>query len=169
MPISIGLSDFAIERGGSTRASETLRQRDVVVLADALEDVERVLDVVVIVPGYLLARTDLELGDPEARALGVTCPALDLVEVAGVLHPFTFDRFHGAPPFCGDGTGRVSVDQGRRRPGVRMAGGSLAARYTIASPSSRGDRQWRRTCSKSSRMASPCSRWIVQTGSMLCP
>src|SRR5262249_56852228 len=64
----------------------------------ALEHVERVLDVVVIVPGHLLARPDLQLGDPEARALGVPGPPLDLVEMARVLHSLAFDRFHGAPP-----------------------------------------------------------------------
>src|ERR1044071_3979061 len=54
----------------------------------AFEDIERVLDVVVIVPGHLLLGPDLELRDPEAGALGVTGPALDLVEPAGVLDGF---------------------------------------------------------------------------------
>src|SRR5262249_999843 len=98
----------------------------------SLEHVERVLDVVVIVPGHLLARPDLELRDPEARPLGVPSPALDLVEMTRVLHRVAFDCFHGAPPSAGDGT--------------------------IAAPSPRGDRQWLRTCWKPSRMESPWSR-----------
>src|SRR5438093_4749070 len=54
----------------------------------AFQDVERVLDVVVVVPGHLLAGADLELLDPEPRPLGVPCAALDFVEVARVLHGF---------------------------------------------------------------------------------
>src|SRR5262245_40264068 len=56
----------------------------------ALEHVKGVLDVVVIVPGHLLARTDLQLRDPEALTLGVSRAALDLVQMARVL-----DRLHG--------------------------------------------------------------------------
>src|SRR5439155_20291140 len=56
----------------------------------ALEDVEGVLHVVVIVPRHLLTGTDLELRDPEARALGVTRAPLDLVQMTRVL-----DRLHG--------------------------------------------------------------------------
>src|SRR5262245_36003804 len=56
----------------------------------ALEHVKGVLDVVVIVPGHLLAGTDLQLRDPEARTLGVSRAALDLVEMARVL-----DGLHG--------------------------------------------------------------------------
>src|SRR5207245_3723845 len=62
----------------------------------ALQDVERVLDLVVIVPGHLLARADLELRDSKARTLGMPGPALDLVEMTRVPHPFAFDGFHGA-------------------------------------------------------------------------
>src|SRR6185295_3818068 len=59
----------------------------------ALEHVEGVPDPRVVVPRHLLARADLQLGDAEAGPLGVPRAALDLVEVAGVLHPF-----HSAPP-----------------------------------------------------------------------
>src|SRR5436309_7838729 len=52
----------------------------------ALQDVEGVLGLVVVVPGHPLARRDLEFGDPEARALGMAGPALDLEQLAGVLH-----------------------------------------------------------------------------------
>src|SRR2546427_1279733 len=61
----------------------------------ALQDVERVLDVVVIVPGHLLSRADLDLLDAKARPLGMPGAALDLVEVARVLHRVLLDRFHG--------------------------------------------------------------------------
>jgi len=47
-----------------------------------MEDVERVLDVVVVVPGHFLARRDLNLVDPEARAFRMRGPPLDLVEMA---------------------------------------------------------------------------------------
>src|SRR5262249_13013406 len=54
----------------------------------SLQDVERVLDVGVIVPGHFLARRDLKLGDAKAWTLGVARPALDLVEMARILHAF---------------------------------------------------------------------------------
>src|SRR5260370_32435095 len=56
----------------------------------AFEDIERVLDIVVIVPGHLLLGPDLKLRDPEPGALGVTGSALDLVEPAGVLDGLAF-------------------------------------------------------------------------------
>src|SRR5207249_255652 len=100
----------------------------------ALQDVERVLDLAVVVPGHLLARSDLQLRDSKARALGMPGPALDLVEMTRVPHAFAFDGFHGAPPLRRDGTiGGDTVTSG-------------------------GSRQWARICWKSSRMESPCSR-----------
>src|SRR5262249_35115935 len=53
-----------------------------------LQDIERVLDVAVIVPGDGLTWRDLQLGDPKTRTLGVTSAPLDLVEMARVLHTF---------------------------------------------------------------------------------
>src|SRR5713101_2284116 len=58
----------------------------------SLEDVERVLDIVVVVPGHFLARRNLNLVDPEAGAFGMRGPPLDLVETARILH-----RFHDGP------------------------------------------------------------------------
>ena len=54
----------------------------------ALEHIESVLDIVVIVPGHLLLGPDLKLRDPEAWALGVTGPPLDLVEPTRILDGF---------------------------------------------------------------------------------
>src|SRR5262245_66678056 len=66
----------------------------------ALEHVKGVLHVVVIVPGHLLAGTALELRHPEARTLGVSRAALDLVEMTRVL-----DRLHERVLLLpGDGT-----------------------------------------------------------------
>ena len=52
------------------------------------EDVERILDMAVVMPGHLLRRCELEFGDAEARPLGMLRPALDGVEMAGVLEWF---------------------------------------------------------------------------------
>src|ERR1041384_6603805 len=54
----------------------------------SLQHVERVLHVVVVMPGHLLGLRELQLVDAETGALGVECPALDLVEMAGVLQRF---------------------------------------------------------------------------------
>src|SRR5258707_9830841 len=60
------------------------------------QDVERVLDGAVIVPGDLLARGDLKLGDAKSCALGMASPSLDLVQMARVLHAF-HDGLLGQP------------------------------------------------------------------------
>src|SRR6267378_1337917 len=57
----------------------------------AFEHVEGVGDLVVVVPGHLLRRRQLQLGDAESRPRRVLGAPLDLVEVARVL-----DRFHRA-------------------------------------------------------------------------
>src|SRR5262249_51124705 len=57
------------------------------------DDVERILNMAVAVPGHLLCRRELEFGDAEARSLGMVRPALDGIEMARVL-----DRFHGFLP-----------------------------------------------------------------------
>src|SRR5262249_12329569 len=54
-----------------------------------LQDVERVGDVAVVVPGHLLGRTDLQLGDPKTRPLGMPGTTLHLVQI-----PRIFDRVH---------------------------------------------------------------------------
>src|SRR5258708_28627403 len=59
----------------------------------ALQDVERVGDVVVVVPADLLLRRELQLGDAESRPRRVLSPAFDLARTA--LVP---DRFHA--PSC---------------------------------------------------------------------
>src|SRR6185295_3166486 len=82
----------------------------------ALEHVEGVPDPRVVVPRHLLARADLQLGDAEAGPLRVPRAALDLVEVAGVLHPF-----HSAPP-----RDVTRSPTGRRRGCGRRGGGSGA-------------------------------------------
>src|SRR5256885_2122615 len=56
----------------------------------SLQHVERVLDIVVIVPGHLLDLRKLDLGDAETRPRGVLGAALDFVEMTAIL-----DRFHG--------------------------------------------------------------------------
>src|SRR6266850_6956399 len=55
----------------------------------SLQHVERVLDVVVIVPGHLLGLRKLDLGNPKARPRRVLGAALDFVEMTAIL-----DRFH---------------------------------------------------------------------------
>jgi hypothetical protein len=45
----------------------------------SLQDVERVVDIVVIMPRHLLRRAYLELGDAKARTRGVIGSTLDLV------------------------------------------------------------------------------------------
>src|SRR5438552_6615002 len=55
------------------------------------EHVERVLDIVVVVPGHFLVRRDLNLVDPKAGAFGMRGPSLDFVEMTRVFH-----RFHDA-------------------------------------------------------------------------
>src|SRR5438105_15042002 len=52
----------------------------------ALEHVEGVLHVRVVVPRHLLRGRDLQLADPEPRALVVPGPALDFIEGARILH-----------------------------------------------------------------------------------
>src|SRR4029450_8858993 len=51
----------------------------------ALQHVERVLHAGVVVPRHLLRGRDLQLRDADPRPLGMTRPALDLVEMAGIL------------------------------------------------------------------------------------
>src|SRR5258706_6213802 len=67
-----------------------------------LQDVERVCNVVVVMPGDLLLGGELELGDAKARPRGVLGAALDFIEMARVL-----DRFHD--PSC-----RRESNPGRR-------------------------------------------------------
>src|SRR3989449_6896996 len=52
------------------------------------EHVERVLDIVVVMPGYFLVRRDLNLVDPKAGAFGMRGPSLDFVEMTRVFHRF---------------------------------------------------------------------------------
>src|SRR5262249_27002350 len=54
----------------------------------SLQHVERVLHIVVVVPGHLLRLRDLQLADAESRPLRMQRPALDLVELARVLQCF---------------------------------------------------------------------------------
>src|SRR2546425_6689526 len=56
----------------------------------SLQHVERVLDIVVIVPGHLLGLRKLDLGNAKAGPRDVLGAALDLVEMGAVFH-----RFHG--------------------------------------------------------------------------
>src|SRR6267378_1671636 len=56
----------------------------------SLQHVERVLDIVVIVPGHLLGLRKLDLGNAKAGPRRVLGTALDFVEMAAIL-----DRFHG--------------------------------------------------------------------------
>jgi hypothetical protein len=50
------------------------------------EHVKSILNIVVVVPGYFLSWGNLELGNAKSRPRGVLGPALDFVEMAGVLH-----------------------------------------------------------------------------------
>src|SRR6266480_3709551 len=61
----------------------------------SLQHVERVLDIVVIVPGHLLGLRELDLGNKKAGPRRVLGPALDFIEMAAVLY-----RFHGCAPFA---------------------------------------------------------------------
>src|SRR2546427_7272422 len=70
----------------------------------AREHVERIGDVVVVVPGHLLRRRELELGDAESRARGVLGAPLYFVEMACVL-----DRFHAC----------LLSEEGKSNPGRR--------------------------------------------------
>src|SRR6266850_4271521 len=54
----------------------------------SLQHVERVLDMVVIVPGHPLGLRKLDLGNSKAGPRRVLRPALDFVEMAGILHRF---------------------------------------------------------------------------------
>ena len=57
----------------------------------SLDDVERILDIAVVMPGYCLRRRNLEFVDAEAGPFGMAGTALDFVMLAGV-----FDWFHVA-------------------------------------------------------------------------
>jgi len=54
----------------------------------SLQDIERILDVAVAMPGHGLGWRDLEFGDPETRPLGMSGPPLDRVDMTGVLQRF---------------------------------------------------------------------------------
>src|SRR5712692_7990164 len=94
-----------------------------------LEHVEGVLDVVVVMPGHLLLRRDLQLVDAEAGALRVERAPLDFVEMARVLH-----RFHDgllesiaeapsiSPPGTGSGRGSARDFAEWRAPGRSREG-----------------------------------------------
>src|SRR6267378_1698329 len=62
----------------------------------SLQYVERVLDMVVIVPGHLLGLRKLDLGNAKAGPRRVLGAALDFVEMAAIL-----DRFHGSSVLAG--------------------------------------------------------------------
>src|SRR3979411_2442022 len=94
----------------------------------AFEDIEGVLDIVVIVPGHLLLGPDLELGDPEARALGMSSPPLDLIEPARVL-----DGFAVAHGFTRSATSRTSRTRKPRRSKARSRPRAVSS--TTVSPS----------------------------------
>src|SRR5438128_5693127 len=70
----------------------------------ALQHVERVGDVVVVVPRHLLRRRELELGDAESRPRRVLGAPLYFVEMARVL-----DRFHAC----------LLSEEGKSNPGRR--------------------------------------------------
>ena len=65
-------------------------------LEASLNDVERILNMGMVMPRHLLGRRDLEFGNAEAGPLGMMSPALDYIELAGVL-----DWFHGFLHFVG--------------------------------------------------------------------
>src|SRR5256885_10563538 len=91
----------------------------------SLQDVERVLDVVVVVPGHFLLRRDLNLVDPEAGAFGVRGPPLDLVEMARLLHPFhdaPSNRNHEAPSISPRREGKPRSSLRVSRNDERLAG-----------------------------------------------
>jgi hypothetical protein len=54
----------------------------------ALDNIERILDMAVRMPGHLLSWRDLEFADAESGPFGVVGPALNFVEMAGVLEWF---------------------------------------------------------------------------------
>src|SRR2546426_10149049 len=56
----------------------------------SVQHIERVLDIVVIVPGHLLGLRELDLGNAKAGPRDVLGAALDFVEMGAVFH-----RFHG--------------------------------------------------------------------------
>src|SRR5216117_2818747 len=60
----------------------------------SLQHVERVLDIVVIVPGHLLSLRKLDLGNAKTGPRRVLGAALDFVEMGAVFH-----RFHGVLRF----------------------------------------------------------------------
>src|SRR5437879_3677425 len=127
----------------------------------SVEDVERVLDVVVVVPGHFLLRRDLNLVDPEAWALGVRGPPLDFVEMARVLH-----RFH-EDPLESKSRGAQYIAAERK--------GSCCLRYgfrgmTSASPVSRRDFKLLRISGQpsftASNVAPPLGNWSCVTVSL---
>src|SRR5262249_34946180 len=72
----------------------------------SLHDIKGVVHVAVIMPGHLLGRADLQLGDAKPRTSGVVGTTLYLVERARVLH-----SLHGVPRF----RLRWLLDRWRRR------------------------------------------------------
>src|SRR5437899_3286563 len=96
----------------------------------SMEDVERVLDIVVVVPGHFLLRGDLNLVDPEAGAFGVRGPPLDLVQMARVLQ-----RFHDDPLESKIPRRQYIAAEGRGSCGLRYGFRGM----TSASPVSRRD------------------------------
>ena len=55
----------------------------------SLDDVERILNVAMVMPGNFLSSRNLEFIDTEPGPFGVTSPALDLIKTARVV-----DWFH---------------------------------------------------------------------------
>src|SRR5262245_763072 len=101
----------------------------------ALQHVERVLHVVVIVPGHLLRLGELELLDAEAGAGGVLRAALDFVQVAAVLHGFIIWA-PGAPRRPG------RAWRARRRPPLRPCAPPARAQPTVSSRDARRLRRY---------------------------
>src|SRR2546423_7098294 len=127
----------------------------------SLQDVERVLDVVVVMPGHFLLRRDLNLVDPEAGALGVRGPPLDLVEMARVLNRFHEDPLESKSP----GTQYIAAE----------TKGSCRLRYGFrgmasASPVSRRDFKLLRISGQpsftASSVAPPLGNWSCVTVSL---
>src|SRR5262245_34392511 len=99
----------------------------------ALQHVERVLDLVMVVPGHLLRGTDLKLRDPESWSLGVAGSPLHFIETARVL-----DGFVGAHRVRTLATFRSTATRPPRRRGARFR--RAADSSMTGSPSRAGSR-----------------------------
>lgn len=54
----------------------------------SFEHIKRVLDIVMVVPRYLLCRRNLNFVDTEPGSVDVILPALDLIEITRIFHRF---------------------------------------------------------------------------------